>query len=572
MRVSFERVLRTGAVDSMPTQRYDLRRADGTWGVRHWTPVNAPVLGPDGRVRAIIHHVEDITEQVLAREAATAIERRATDLLARMTDGHVMLDRDFRVLYLNPAAERLLGVPAHTVIGRTHWEVWPSSVDLEAGRAYRRVVATGAEEHLTQHHVGEGYDQHLDIDAYPTPDGGVAVFWRDVTARVHAAEQLAQSEARYRELAASVPVQVWTARPDGALDFVTDQTAAYFGTTPEALRGDGWTSVCHPDDLPAARARWAHALATGDPYEVEFRLRRGADGVYCWFLGRAVARRDASGAVAGWIGSNTDIEAAKFAQDVAEQARAEAEAARRAAEAANRAKGEFLAVMSHELRTPLNAIGGYAQLLELGVRGPVTEAQRADLARIQRSQRHLLGLINGVLNYARVEAGAVHYDVADVDLGEVLSACEALTAPQVRARGLVFEAAGGAGGPDARSLTVRADAEKLQQVLLNLLSNAVKFTEPGGRVRVACAPAPDGRVAITVADTGRGIAADQLARVFEPFVQVDQGLTREGGGVGLGLAISRDLARGMGGDLSAESRPGAGSVFTLTLPGGAPAA
>jgi signal transduction histidine kinase/PAS domain-containing protein len=240
-------------------------------------------------------------------------------------------------------------------------------------------------------------------------------------------------------------------------------------------------------------------------------------------------------------------------------------AARQDAEAANRAKSDFLATMSHELRTPLNAIGGYAELIELGVHGPVTAEQRTALDRIQRAQRHLLGLINGVLNYARAEAGAVHYELADVPLGAVLATCEVLVTPQARAKGLTLAPA-----DCAEALSVYADAEKLRQVLLNLLTNAVKFTEPGGRIAVACETSrhATGRevVAIRVSDTGVGIAADQLGRVFEPFVQVDARLTRTQEGTGLGLAISRDLARGMGGDLTVVSTLGVGSTFTLTLP------
>ncbi len=235
-------------------------------------------------------------------------------------------------------------------------------------------------------------------------------------------------------------------------------------------------------------------------------------------------------------------------------------AARAEAERASRAKSEFLAVMSHELRTPLNAIGGYAELMEMGIRGPITPQQRDDLNRIQQSQRHLLGLINEVLNYARLETGTVHYDVADVPLCDALAAAEALVAPQAQARDLALST-----GPCPPELVARADAEKVRQILVNLLSNAVKFTDRGGRVELACA-ADGGRVQVVVSDTGIGIPADQLDRIFEPFVQVRADLTRTAEGTGLGLAISRDLARGMGGDLTAESAPGVGSTFTLTLP------
>jgi signal transduction histidine kinase len=235
-------------------------------------------------------------------------------------------------------------------------------------------------------------------------------------------------------------------------------------------------------------------------------------------------------------------------------------AARAEAERANRAKSEFLAVMSHELRTPLNAIGGYAELMEMGIRGPVTPLQCEDLRRIQSSQRHLLGLINEVLNYARLETGTVHYDVAEVRLRDALASAEALVAPQAQAKDIAL-----AVGECPPELAVRADAEKLRQILVNLLGNAVKFTDRGGRIDLACAASEDG-VRVHVRDTGIGIPPDQLGRIFEPFVQVRAELTRTAEGTGLGLAISRDLARGMGGDLAAESTPGAGSTFTLTLP------
>ena len=303
-------------------------------------------------------------------------------------------------------------------------------------------------------------------------------------------------------------------------------------------------------------------------------LRSALDGA----VARFAAARLVTAQRATLAETNARLSAATAALEertaAAERARAHAEAAQRAAEAAradadraNRAKSEFLATMSHELRTPLNAIGGYAELLQLGIRGPVTPEQVADLERVTRAQRHLLGLINGVLNYAKIDAGAVHYDIAEMPLDEVLRTCEALVSPQVRAKGLTcaYDRADAAAA-DGRPLHVRGDREKVQQVVLNLLSNAVKFTEPGGQVTLAARGADPQVVVVTVADTGVGIAPDQVARVFEPFVQVDTAYTRTQGGTGLGLAISRDLARGMGGDLTAESTPGVGSTFTLTLP------
>jgi signal transduction histidine kinase len=216
--------------------------------------------------------------------------------------------------------------------------------------------------------------------------------------------------------------------------------------------------------------------------------------------------------------------------------------------------------MSHELRTPLNAIAGYTELIDMGLRGPVTEQQHADLARLRRSQRYLLALINDLLNLAKIESGRVDIVLGDVSISEVVRNVEALVAPQMRDKALTFTYAACAG-----DLMARSDVEKVRQVLLNLLSNAIKFTDSGGRISIAC-EAVDGVVAVHVRDTGRGIPPDMLEVIFEPFVQVDQQLTRTQEGAGLGLAISRDLAQAMGGDLVAESEVGVGSTFTLTLP------
>jgi signal transduction histidine kinase len=236
-----------------------------------------------------------------------------------------------------------------------------------------------------------------------------------------------------------------------------------------------------------------------------------------------------------------------------------AEQARLEAEGANRAKSEFLAVMSHELRTPLNAIGGYAQLIDLGIRGPVTDQQRADLDRIKRSQTYLLSLINDVLNFAKIEGGHLQVEMADISLSDVVEGMTDFVQPQLRERGLTYTCE--RCDPD---LPVRGDRDKVQQILLNLLSNALKFTPPGGAIHLTCAR--DGGMALVrVRDTGRGIAMAKLEWIFEPFVQVDRRYKREQEGIGLGLAISRELARAMGGDLMVESEEGTGSVFELRL-------
>ena len=234
-------------------------------------------------------------------------------------------------------------------------------------------------------------------------------------------------------------------------------------------------------------------------------------------------------------------------------------AARAEAEEANRSKSRFLAVMSHELRTPLNAIAGYSDLLDLGVHGELSDPQREALRRIQKSERHLLGLIEDVLTYARVETGQLKFDLTTVDILELVTTTEALVAPQLRSRELRLDLSGCEAG-----MLIEVDRDKTQQILVNLVANAIKFTPPGGTIAIAWVA--EGRsVQLTVTDTGVGIPSDKIGTIFEPFVQVDTRLTRTHEGVGLGLAISRDLARAMGGDLTVDSRVGEGSCFTLTL-------
>ena len=300
---------------------------------------------------------------------------------------------------------------------------------------------------------------------------------------------------------------------------------------------------------------------TGIPYigrEAPVVLARASEAgeqhetVYVDFLYQPIVEPD--GRISGIVAHGADVSAQV-------RARQELEQLYHSVKEANEAKRQFLAAMSHELRTPLNAVLGYADLLALGVRGSVSEAQRADIERIRTASQYLLTLINDILNFSKVEAGQLELRPALLSVNEVLAGAHELVLPHIEDQGIHFALDAAAPG-----LTVHADSERLQQILLNLLMNASKFTPKGGRIHV-WAEADGAMVRLHVDDTGRGIAESQLERIFEPFVQLDRAINRASQqGVGLGLAISRDLARRMGGDVVAESRAGRGSRFTVVLP------
>jgi PAS domain S-box-containing protein len=437
-----------------------------------------------------------------------------------------------------------------------------------ASREHRWCVARAVPVRGMDGRIAEWVGTFADVDDRKRADAALVV------ARAEAEAYLAEAErarARVERVFEQAPVAVCVLRgPDMVHELANPHWRAIVGG--RRLLGRRLAEAV-PELAGPLLGRLREVLATGVPWTVHeypIALDRAGDGggalEECWFS-VAVHPLDERGEASGLV---------VVATEVTEQVRArrEAERLREAAEEANRAKAEFLSTMSHELRTPLNAIGGYVDLLELGVRGPVTEEQARDLARIRAGARVLLSIVNDILNFARLEAGQVEFHSEEVPLERAMASLDALVAPQVRARRLAFTWVAEP-APDGRPLTVRADPERLRQVLLNLLTNAVKFTDPGGAIAVACDAVTDAagreRVRVRVRDTGRGIPPPQLERVFEPFVQVDRHLTHESQqGVGLGLAISRDLARRMEGDLYAESVVGVGSTFTLLLPRSAP--
>jgi signal transduction histidine kinase len=283
---------------------------------------------------------------------------------------------------------------------------------------------------------------------------------------------------------------------------------------------------------------------------------------------------EANGTRSGVIAHGTDVTEQVHARREIERLLRESERARADAEEANQAKSQFLANMSHELRTPINAIIGYADLLEIGLPAKLSEAQQSYAKRIKVSGAHLVGLVNDILDLSKIEAGGMTVARESVLVRDVASEAMDMVIPQAQEKGIQVPEKSPCEPHDAMYL---GDRDRVRQILVNLLSNAVKFTKPGGRVSIDCclhhAAPPDAHVsgegpwvAMEVEDTGIGIAPSETSRIFEPFVQVDAGHTREEGGTGLGLTISRKLARMMGGDVTVRSSLGEGSCFTLWLP------
>jgi PAS domain S-box-containing protein len=344
--------------------------------------------------------------------------------------------------------------------------------------------------------------------------------------------------------------------PNGIVASWNDGAERIKGYSESDIVGHHFSRFYPAEDLAAEKPAMELVVAAREGrFEDEgWRVRK--DGSLFWANVVITAIRDQEGDLVGF---------AKVTRDLTERREAEErrieDALRVAeAEAANRAKSGFLTALSHELRTPLNAIGGYTDLLLLGIHGPLAESQRDALERIRISQRHLLGLITDLLDFSRLEAGRLTYDLAPVPLAEVMATVRPMIEPQAQARRLTLE-----WEPAAGPVVAVADRYRTEQILLNLVTNAVKYTEPGGRVTVLHRAAGEQAI-VEVRDTGIGIPPDQVEAIFEPFTQVGRSHATSHEGVGLGLPISRELARGMGGDLTVRSRFGEGSAFLLTLP------
>ena len=523
------------------------------------------------------------------------------------------LDPDGVILTWNAGAERIKGYRADEIIGKHFSIFYPHELVAEGFPAFelRTAANTGRfeDEGWRLRKDGSRFWANVVITALRDEQGalvGFAKVTRDLTERREAEEALRESEERFRLLVEGVrDYAIFMLDPEGRVSTWNAGAERIKGYRAREIIGQHFSKFYPEEDKRAGKPEHELEIATetGKYEEEGWRVRN--DGTLFWAGVLIAAIRNKTGELVGFAKVTRDLterraaaeralddarrvsaeEAARHAAEEREQElraladrlqrqakelaeeRSEAEDARRLAEEsreradeANLAKSQFLAAMSHELRTPLNAIGGYTDLLAMGLSGPLTPQQEDQLGRIKRSQTHLLGIINDILNFSRIEAGQLVYNIEDVSMRAAIEAVTHMVMPQAVANGLHLDAE-----PCDPAIAAHVDRSKLEQILVNLLSNAVKFTPPRGRITVSCMAEQD-HVTVSVRDTGTGIPADKLQSIFEPFVQVGRSLTTPAEGTGLGLAISRDLARAMGGDITVESTVGEGSVFRVTMP------
>ena len=475
------------------------------------------------------------------------------------------LDPEGYILTWNPGAERFKGYKAHEIIGKHISIFYPQdAIDRKHPQYELEVAALEGrfeEEGWRIRKDGTRFWANVVITALREETGELVGFGkvtRDLTVRREATEELRRSEERLRLLIQSVrDYAIFMLNPDGTVATWNEGAERAKGYRAEEIIGRSFETFYPPEKVEEGFPRYELEMASREGrFEDEgWRVRK--DGTRFWANVVITALRDpVTGELIGFAKITRDLTERKAAEERA------IEDAKRIAqvEAANRAKAEFLAAMSHELRTPLNAISGYVELLESGLRGPVNETQMEDLGRIKRSGQHLLSIINDLLNFSRLEAGTVHYDITTFSVARALDEVRVMVEPLAGAKGIELS------WPTTdHKLSARADIAKVEQILVNLIGNAIKFTADGGRVAVSHQKVR-GDIHILVEDTGIGIPQDQLEAIFEPFVQVGRTLSSSSEGTGLGLAISRDLARAMGGDLHATSTLDVGSTFTLCLP------
>jgi PAS domain S-box-containing protein len=468
---------------------------------------------------------------------------------------------DFEFVDCNARGAALAGTSRDQLVGRRLCELFPSYLTQGLFDRYVQVAETGRalEEELEVAEPGSKA-RWLRVQVVPVNDG-VAVTSRDISERRQVESALMESERRFRDLLGNVRLVAVALDTAGRVTFCNAALLELTGLERDALMGADWFDICGADNADEVRAVFQGAVPTGDlpsHFENTVRARDGGLRLIAW---DNTLLRDAAGQVIGTASLGADITDQKRYERGLRESKAAAEVARLRAEDASRAKSEFLARMSHELRTPLNSVIGFSTVMLRNAGKTLSAQDIMCTERINASGRHLLGVINDILDIAKVEAGRMTLDIAPVSVGALIRA----TVEQLEATLADRDVTLALEIPEEES-GVSTDAAKLQQVLFNLVGNALKFTERGTiTVRVATDPGTHRPTRIDVADTGVGIPAERLGAIFDAFEQADTSTTRRFGGTGLGLAISRSLCELLGYEMRVESAVGEGSTFSVLL-------
>jgi PAS domain S-box-containing protein len=508
---------------------------------------------------------DDLTAVTNAERAAREAEARLQALLDHAPMPMTLRDLDGRFVLINRRAAEVMGRTAEEVIRLAPEEVYDSDI-VHAVDEHERPVRAGEGAITFEIAVPDvdGRERDYLVTKYPVTDGegrtvGVGAISVDISDRKQAEAALRAAEAGYRDLFENSPIGIARVAVDGAPLTVNPAWASLMGyDTPEQFTTEvASTSELYED--PAERDAMTDAvLEHGEVTGSEVRLRR-RDGSVVWAALDVRTITNAAGDVVGLQGSGIDItERKRFEQSLRE--------ANVKLERANRANDRFLSRMSHELRTPMNAVLGFTGTLLMGVHGPVNDDQRAQLRTVQRSGRHLLSLINDLLELARIESGELELALEPVDCRAALDEVAEGLRPLAVAKGLALEVAGG-----LEPVELICNRHAVNQVLIRLTSNAISFTDAGS-VRLELTRRVDGDRLVTrfaVVDTGCGIAPDAQERLSAAFAQIGTADARPFEGAGLGLYISQTLATVIGGEVTFESTPGKGTTFALELTGSA---
>lgn len=480
------------------------------------------------------------------------------------TDAVFVKDRDGRYLLVNDAGSKFIGRPASEIIGRNDLELFDGKEAEQVMANDREIMVSGKvisrDETLTSGGISRTY--HATKAPYFDAKGnlvGLIGISRNITDRRLVESALRETESRLREAQRIARLGSWSWHPQTNKVWWSDAEFELFGLAPGSVEAsfDAFLAFLHPDDRQVAIARVESLFTAGTEISNDLRVIL-KDGTRKWIHSQARATRDDTGKLVFVEGTDQDI----TAQQLAREAAFESE---RRADAANRAKSEFLANMSHEIRTPLTAILGFAEVLREDSNFAVPQHWIHDLNTIASAGKHLLSIINDILDLSKIEADKTSLEFIETPLIEVLSEVEHLLRPTASGKGVLLNVKLTTPVPDR----ILSDPTRLRQILMNLVGNAVKFTEAGTIVIDASVAVLNDNsfLIIDIEDTGRGIDAEKSQSLFQAFEQADNTVSRRHGGTGLGLAISRRLAKLMGGDVTLlRTELGKGSCFRLQLP------